>query len=93
MVGKLPHVRVNPGEGGESGRPDPYVDEAVRVGMWNPRVATISVPKVLLHSTILSSLGVSSVLSTYPIVFIFEKISLDARLFTSLFHIGHPILI
>lgn len=49
LVGELPHVRVDPGEGGEGHGPDPYVHESLWIRVGNARISAIGIPKILLH--------------------------------------------
>lgn len=49
LIGELPHVGIEPCENGEGGGSNPNVDEAIWVGVWNSRVASVSISEVLLH--------------------------------------------
>lgn len=68
LIGKSPHVGIDPCQCRESSRPDPYIHEPFRVGMWHSRVTPVCVSKVLLHFLLL-------LLSRDPLVFSFISTS------------------
>lgn len=49
LVSESPKVGIGPGENRERSRPDPNVDESVWVGVWDARVSSVCISKVLLH--------------------------------------------
>ena len=49
LIGELPHVGVNPSECREGDGSNPDVDESVRVGVWDARVASVRVSEIFLH--------------------------------------------
>lgn len=49
LISELPQVGIEKGHHRESGRPNPYVEEAIRTGMRHSWVSSVCISKVLLH--------------------------------------------
>lgn len=53
LVGELPHVRIEPGEKGESSRTNPYVQKPISISMRHFWISPVCISKVLLHFLLL----------------------------------------